>query len=83
MTLAVKPWPKRLMDCTKHRARLKREAANFYGRIPAGTIGTLGNASRWTDLTFTADPCDHCGQRLSVSGLTKDALELITDEAML
>ena len=61
------------------RAKLLRDATNYYGTIPSGTTGTIKNYSGGARaIRFDADPCAHCSQALSVSGLRRGDVVIVT-----
>ena len=84
MTIAVKPWPKKLMDVERGaRCRTVRQIANGMMIVPAGALGRITQSyPNWHSLEFTGDVCKGCGVAARIRGLSRKDLELL-EEAML
>lgn len=64
-------WPKLLRDVKDFPVEAKRDLANGYMIIPAGTRGVIIHGSRWSKLNFVAEKCEGCGVRMRIMGCDK------------
>ena len=72
-------WPRLLRDAVGMRVRTTRVVGNHYGACAIGTTGLIDRAYRWTDMTFRADGCLHCGVRLNIAGCSRNDFEPILE----
>ena len=70
--------PKRLYEWHGATVVLKRETANGWAKLPAGTEGTIKTlkGSR-RGLEFVSNPCRWCGVQVSINGMRPEHFELL------
>ena len=75
--IAIKQ-PKRLYEWHGATVALKRETANGWAKLPAGTEGTIRTVkgSR-RGLEFVSNPCRCCGVQVSIKGMRPEHFELL------
>jgi|GEM_PF-3148631 len=74
-----KPGPKLNRDWVGLRVRLRREASNAYGVLPAGTEGVIKHYSSGRPrIEFMSDECPHCKVRIRISGMSRFDFDILT-----